>query len=122
MLITFSRKGKEKVEDEIKLKGVPLPSTNIAKHLGHFLTSNCSSDHDTVVKKCQFISKCHNLLHEFHFAHPDTKLKLIQIYCCSMYSSPLWDLHGIECKKLFNQWNVPIRTAWDINREILTFE
>ena len=81
------------------------------------MTSNCSPDHDTVVKKFQFISKCQNILQEFHYGHPDTKIKLIQIYCCSLYSSPLWDLYGNECKKLFNQWNVLICTAWDIKRE-----
>ena len=116
-LITFSRNGKEENKDIVKLKGVTQPSTTTAKHLGHFLTSNCLSDHDTVIKKCQFISKSHNLLQEFYYSHPDTKIKLIRIYCCSLYSSPLWDLYGKECRKLFNQWNVLIRTAWDIDRE-----
>ena len=116
-LITFSRNGKEQNHDIVKLKGVPLPSTTIAKHLGHYLTSNCLSDHDTVIKKCQFISKSHNILQEFYYAHPDTKLKLILIYCCNLYSSPLWDLYGKESKKLFNQWNVFVRTAWEIKRE-----
>ena len=44
-------------------------------------------------------------------------MKLIQIYCCSLYSSTLWDLYGKECKKLFNQWNVLVRTAWEVKRE-----
>ena len=34
-----------------------------------------------------------------------------------MYSSPLWNLYGTEAKKLFNQWNVLIRTIWDVPRE-----
>ena len=34
-----------------------------------------------------------------------------------MYSSCLWNLFGLEANKLYNQWNVLIRTLWDVPRE-----
>ena len=34
-----------------------------------------------------------------------------------MYSSPLWDLFGKEAQKLYNQWNVLVRTIWGVSRE-----
>ena len=61
-LITFIRRGNEAFQGDLNLKGVPLPTATMTKHLGHYLTSNCSTDHDIVVKKCQFISKL-SLIH-----------------------------------------------------------
>ena len=113
----FSRDGKTKPTSDIKLKGVSLPWTRSIKHLGHLLSNNCSTDNDLIAKKCSFISRCHNILQEFHFVHPETKMALIQTYCLSFYSSQLWDLYGKEANKLYNQWNVLVRAMWDVPRE-----
>ena len=101
----------------IKLKNVNLPVVKSAKHLGFLLSDNCLPDNDLIKKKYGFIGKCHNIIQEFHYAHPITKQKLINIYCLSMYSSPIWNLFGKEATKLYNQWNVLIRTLWNVPRE-----
>ena len=66
------------------------------------------------MKKGSFIAKNYELIQEFYFAHPISKLKMSLIYNCHFTGSPLWDLFSQEAIKLENSWNVFIRKIYDL--------
>ena len=65
-------------------------------------------------EKANFIAKNFELLQEFYFAHPNTKVKTTTIYNYHFTGSPLWDLFCDEANKVENSWNIFIRKAFDL--------
>ena len=53
-------------------------------------------------------------IQEFSFAHPDSILRMNQIYNTHFTGSPLWDLFSDAAVKLENTWNRSIRLMMDI--------
>ena len=65
----------------LTLCGNPLPWTNRIKHLGiNIENKNDGCEHDMVTKNAQYVAKNIELNQEFSFAHPNTKMKINQIY------------------------------------------
>ena len=100
----------------IMLNDMPLPYVNELKHLGNILQSNNLMSKDCSYKRAKFISKVHSLNQEFHFADPQTILKLYDIYVCDFYGSNLWDFNSADVQRLLNSWNVSIRILFNLPR------
>ena len=97
----------------IKLNGNNLPWINSPEkvvHLGTILTnSNDILESDILQKRAKYIQRNNEILQEFHFANPETKVTLNNIYNMSLYSSPLWNLFSKPVETLENTYNRSIR-------------
>ena len=62
-------------------------------------------------------SKNNEILQEFYFSHPKSKIKVNSIYNSHFCGSCLWDLFSKEAGMVENTWNVSMRLMLDIPRE-----
>ena len=102
---------------------IPLPWVDSWPHLGNNLFNddfkfpmNCSFSKDCRRKRSKFIGKFHELWQEFGFSDPYFVLQVIDIYATSFYGSCLWDFGNSDANKLFNSWNMVIRTTFNLPR------
>ena len=86
MCIAFKCKDKDSLAS-VTLNGVPLPWKSKVNHLGYNLTSDCSSATDVLEKRGSFITNTYNLNQEFHFAHPEARLKMCRLYKTAFFGS-----------------------------------
>ena len=78
---------------KLQLCGNDLPWVDSCKHLGNkFENKMDGMKQDLLEKRARYISRNMELIQEFSFAHPDTKLKVNQIYNYHFTGSPLWNL------------------------------
>ena len=121
--IFFPYGPKENDPIKIMMGDVPLPWVDSWPHLGNDLFSgdfkfplNCSFSKDCRHKRGKFIGKFHELWQEFGFSDPNFILQVIKIYATSFYGSCLWDFGNSDTNKLFNSWNMVIRTTFNLPR------
>ena len=69
---------------------------------------------DMKVKRATFVSKNCDLMQEFMFAHPKTRLKTNMIFNSHFTGSPIWDLFCQDAIRLENSWNVSFRIMYDL--------
>ena len=100
------------------LNGKKLPWVTTVKHLGTTITDDvaCKLNQDLLEKRAQYISKNNELVQEFHYAHPSTKIWVNHIYNTCFYGSPLWDMFSRNFEKLEKSWNVSQRIMLAIPR------
>ena len=72
---------------------------------------------DLKEKRARFIDRNNELCQEFFFAHPETKLRVNDIYNCHFTGSPLWDLFSPEAIQFEKTWNVCFRIMFGLPRE-----
>jgi hypothetical protein len=96
-----------------------LPWVNNVKHLGITLEnkSGCILKQDIRIKRAQYIQRNNEIMQEFHFAHPSTKIKLNNIYNTHFTGSVIWDLFSRETVMVENTWNVSIRKMCNLHRK-----
>jgi hypothetical protein len=70
--------------------------------------------HDIMIKRAQYITKNIQILKEFFFAHPETRLRTNQIYNSHFTGSPIWDLFSKEAGMVENSWNRSVRCLFDL--------
>ena len=101
----------------IKLKGKNLPWVDSSKHLG-VRVGNMSKglSQDMMDKRAFYVHKVNELIQEFHFADPSTKIMINNIFNTSFYGSQLWDLFNNEADRLGKSWNILQRIMLDIPR------
>ena len=88
------------------LCGNPLPWVDSGKHLGNYIeTKSRGMKMDISVKRAQFISKNNEILQEFNFSHPKTKISINSIYNSHLTGSCLWDLFSAEAVTVYSTWN-----------------
>ena len=108
-----------KTERQLKpviLCGNPLPWVSGGKHLGNYLENKIDGmKKDIRNKRASYIDKNNELIQEFHFAHPKTKIEVNQIYNSHFTGSPLWDLFSREADMLYNTWNKSVRLMCDLS-------
>ena len=87
--MAFQRK--KKGMDNLKLNDKNLPWVNSVKHLGSTITDDirCRMNQDLLEKRAMYIAKNNELLQEFHFAHPRTKIWANSVFNTTFYGSPL---------------------------------
>ena len=102
----------------LQLCGNPLPWVSSAKHLGMTLdTSVDGMKSDLKIKRAEHISKNIEILQEFGFSHPRTKIMINNVYNSHLSGSCLWDLFSKEAVQMENSWNVSMRLMLDLPRE-----
>ena len=70
--------------------------------------------HDIMIKRAQYITKNNEMLKEFFFAHPETRLRTNQICNSHFTGSPIWDLFSKEAGMVENSWNRSVRCMFDL--------
>ena len=107
--------------DPIKLNDKNLPWIEFPEtvlHLGTTIDNgNLGMSADILKKRATFIQRNNELLQEFSFADPETKVHLNNIYNMSFSGSPLWDLFSDETDKILKTYNKSLRIMWDIPME-----
>ena len=63
-----------------------------------------------------YINRVNELIQEFHFAHPLTKIKINNIFNTHFYGSQLWDLFSEEAVRLEHTWHISQRKLLSIPR------
>ena len=69
---------------------------------------------DIRTKRAQYIEKNNEIMQEFHFSHPKTKMEINSIYNNHFTGSPLWNLFSRDSEMLFNTWNKSVRLIFDV--------
>ena len=69
---------------------------------------------DIKAKRAGYIDKNNEIMQEFYFSHPRTKMQINSIYNNHFTGSPLWDLFGRESEMLYNSWNKSVRLMFDV--------
>ena len=99
----------------LTLCGNPLPWTNRIKHLGINIENKIDGcEHDMVTKNAQYVAKNIELNQEFSFAHPNTKMKINQIYNSHYSGSPLWNLFGRGSLSIESSYNRSVKVMFDL--------
>ena len=106
---------KNKSPSNLILNDIPVPWSDSYKHLGHKISSDQDMFHDLNAKCGEFNGKVHALRQEIGSQHPDTFMKLTNIYLSTFYGSSLWDLSHANSNKLWTTWNTLIRTTYNLN-------
>lgn len=117
LCITYHTKGHPKgpvKQHCVKLGDVLLKWYSEVKHLGHKLDCCNSSTGCMRVRRGQFIGVVNQIHTEFSFARPECKCRMLKLYGCSFYGSPLWDLYKSEIDSLYTSWNIAMRTLCDL--------
>ena len=66
------------------------------------------------VKKARYVSRNIELNQEFHFAAPETKIKVNNIYNSSWFGSVLYNLYCTEAVKIESSYNRSIKVMIDL--------
>lgn len=109
---------KKRVLRKLKLNGKELPWVTSVKHLGSTITNNvdCTMNQDLMEKRAIYVSRNNELVQEFFFAYPETKIWINNVYNTSFYSSPLWNIYSKDYSKLEKSWNVSNRIMLGLPR------
>ena len=99
----------------IYLCGNPLPWVTEGIHLGNNICNLYDGmARDIRIKRATYISKNCDLVQEFFFSHPKSKLEANKIFNSHFTGSPIWDLFSPEAIMLENTWNVSFRRMYDL--------
>ena len=100
ILVTGLRKKLEKPVPLV-LNGKDLPWVASAAHLGHEFHESGTMDHDTRVKRAEFISKSTDVRETFSFASPVEVLRAVKVFAADFYGSNLWKLRGSLAEQVY---------------------
>ena len=99
----------------LTLCGNPLPWVTSLKHLGNTISSQLNGNQmDVKVKAAQLIDKNNSICQEFHFAHPQTKVIINNIYNNHFTGSQLWKFGTREFDKLMATCNRSVKIMYDL--------
>ena len=95
-----------------------LPWVERGKHLGVKIENTLGKilSQDIVEKRAQYIQKNNELLQEFSYACPQTKMFINQVYNTSFYGSVLWYLTSKEAEMTYNTWSSSIRSMFGVDK------
>ena len=102
----------------MNLCGNPLPWVDSGKHLGITIqTKIAGMKGDVKKKRAEYIAKNNDIIQEFGFSHPRTKILINTIYNSHLSGSCLWDLFSREAEMMENTWNVSMRLMLNLPKE-----
>lgn len=101
----------------IVLCGNKLPWVDNIKHLGSVISNDLDTmKNDTLQKRAAYINRNNEILQEFHYAHPISKVKINNSFNTSFYGCVLWDMFSKELRRLDKTWNVSMRKMLHLPR------
>ena len=121
IFMTGTRLRHVKKPAHLKLYGVDLPWVESATHLGHELHQDCNMNYDSKCKRARFIDNSTAVREMFKFATPGQVLHAVQVFCCDMYGSMLWDLFGDQAGQFYRCWNTCVKLCWNVPRSTHTY-
>ena len=121
IFMTGTRRRHKERPAPLKLYGVDLPWVESATHLGHELHQACNMNYDSKCKRARFIDNSTAVREMFKFAKPGQVLHAVQVYCCDMYGSMLWDLFGDQAGQFYRCWNTCVKLCWNVPRSTHTY-
>ena len=99
----------------LKLCGNNLPWVSSGKHLGNTIENKMDGMKlDLKQKRCRYITKNNDILQEFVSSHPDSLLKVNQIYNTDFTGSPLWKLFCEDSTRMESSWNKSVKLMMDL--------
>ena len=95
-----------------------LPWVHSGKHLGTRINNTPENmlGQDIREKRAQYIQRNNELMREFSFACPRTKLRINQIFNSHFTGSVLWNLASKEVEMIHNTWSTSIRKMFGLDR------
>ena len=69
---------------------------------------------DIHLKSMAFIRQANSVLFRFKGCNPETKMKLFNAYCLSLYGCALWRLDAPDIRSLHVSFNNVIRRIWNL--------
>ena len=85
------------------------------KHLGNTISNKRDGNQlDIKVKAAKYIDKNNSIQQEFYFAHPESKVKLNNIYNGHWTGSQLWKLGSKELQKIEGTYNKSVKIMYDL--------
>ena len=76
---------------------------------------------DVKDKRAKYIGKNNEIIQEFYFAHPKTRLQINSIWNSHWSGSVLWDLFGPEAEQVYGTYNQSVKIMFDIPRSSSRF-
>lgn len=109
---------KKSILPKLKLSGNELPWVEGGKHLGIKIQNKRDNilGQDIKEKRAQFIQRTNEILQEFFFASPATKLLINRLYNSHFTGSVIWDLWSTEANMVYNSWSTSIRKIFGLDR------
>ena len=89
-------------------------------HLGHILSSDLSDNLDVIAVKQGMYCKANHMLTIFKSCDPNTKTKVTQSFCLSLYGASLWMAYSPEIRSLETAYNNLIKKIWNLSRRCHT--
>jgi hypothetical protein len=109
---------KERVLPSMMLCGTPLPWVDKLKHLGITVTNEIvGCQRDIMIKRARYIERSCEILQEFYFAPPETKIKLNNIYNSHFTGSSCWDMTSKAGRMMEATFNKNIKISFDLPYE-----
>ena len=96
------------------LCGHCLPMVDSVIHLGNTLQYDLSDKLAIHLKSMVFIRQANSVLFRFKGCDPETKMKLFNAYCLSLYGYALWRLDAPVIRSLHVSFNNVIRRIWNL--------
>ena len=90
------------------------PMVDSVVHLGNTLQYDLSDKLDIYLKSMAFIRQANSVLFRFKGCNPETKMKLFNAYCLSLYVCALWRLDAPVIQSLHVSFNNVIRRIWNL--------
>ena len=79
-----------------------------------YATKSPDTKTDLLQKRGIFFDSVHKIQNQFGSYHPDMVMKLIGMYCTSMYGSSLWEYYSDEFQKLTRSWNTVTKMVYKL--------
>ena len=78
-------------------------------------------DKDCQRARGRFISKSTEMRDQLSFAHPEHRMRAVQVMCTDAYGSMLWDLGSPSSEQFFKCWNTCVKLCYDVPRSTFTY-
>jgi len=115
-LVVSHRKLVKSVKPAFYIGGYEIEYVDSWPHLGNLVHVSGNDKHDIGNKKNALCGQINNVLCYFARRDPITKLRLMRIYCGSLYGSVLWDLTNVCVEDVCTVWRKGLRRVWNIPR------